>query len=243
MRVTTPKEPHAGLQARCGARTRRSGGLCANVAGHRTNHVGQGRCYLHGGATPIRTGRYSTIKRERIRDLIEAHASDPEPLNILPEIAALRALFQDFIERYDEHTEALLAWHASFQLTRRPLPEDLVIAFDSVVTEWEIALREKVEPTPRQAEDIVQARKFITLLRSGTDDAKPRQVLDLADAHRVLGEIGRMVERVEKIRSANAISRPDLNRIMQEMWRSVEARVIDDGTRAAIREDWLRIAL
>jgi hypothetical protein len=46
----------------------------------------------------------------------------------------------------------------------------------------------------------------------------------------VLGEIGKMVERVEKVRNANAISRPDLNRIMQEMWRSVDARVPDDAT-------------
>jgi hypothetical protein len=72
---------------------------------------------------------------------------------------------------------------------------------------------------------------------------KPRQVLDISDAYRILGEIGRMVERVEKIKSANAISRADLNRIMQEMWRSVEMRVTDAAAKDAIKEDWMRVAL
>jgi hypothetical protein len=55
--------------------------------------------------------------------------------------------------------------------------------------------------------------------------------------------ISKIVEREEKKRSANAVSRPDLNRIMHEMWRSIEVRVPDDETKKAIREDWLRVRL
>lgn len=229
----------------CNARTKgvAARSRCRRPAGWGTDHVGQGRCKLHGGATPSRHGRYSLIKRERIRDLIEQHATDPAPLDIFPELAALRALFQDFIERYDENTEALLAWHASFQLTRRPLPEDLVCAFERVILEWEIRLKEDDEPSESQEADIAQATRFMEILRLGTGDAKPRTVLDISDAYRILAEIGRMVERVEKIRSANAISRPELNRIMQEMWRAVEARIPDDALRGAIRDDWLRVQL
>lgn len=36
---------------RCGAKTR-SGGTCKQVAGARTHHTGEGRCWLHGGASP-----------------------------------------------------------------------------------------------------------------------------------------------------------------------------------------------
>lgn len=247
MQVATTTSAHAGRSVattHCGANARRTGRPCGNVAGFRTPHVGEGRCYLHGGLNPVKHGRYSTIKRERIRDLIAAHEADPEPLNILPEIAALRALFQEFIERYDEHTEALIAWHLSWQLTKRPLPEDKVMAFDAIVTEWEINLAEMgEEATTKQKDDAATARAFIQLLRGDELETKPRTVLDLTDAYRVLGEIGKMVERVEKARSANAISRPDLNRIMQELWRSVEARVPGDTTKAMIRDDWLRIAL
>ncbi|ENW97969.1 hypothetical protein F900_03436 [Acinetobacter modestus] len=35
---------------KCGAKTR-IGGKCQHVAGHRTDHVGTGKCYLHGGAS------------------------------------------------------------------------------------------------------------------------------------------------------------------------------------------------
>ena len=247
LQVSPSASAHAGravATAHCGAKARRTGRPCGNVAGFRTPHVGEGRCYLHGGLNPIKHGRYSTITRERIRDLIAAHEADPDPLNILPEIAALRALFQEFIERYDENSEALIAWHLSWQLTKRPLPEEKVLAFEAVVSEWEIALAESGdEATTKQQDDAASARAFIQLLRGQADEAKPRTVLDLTDAYRVLGEIGKMVERVEKARSANAISRPDLNRIMHELWRSVEARVNDDGTKAAIREDWMRIVL
>jgi len=35
-------------------------GYCANTAGFRTNHVGEGRCYLHGGCTPSGTSNAET---------------------------------------------------------------------------------------------------------------------------------------------------------------------------------------
>lgn len=202
---------------------------------------------MHGGTKlgdpRLKTGRYSKVNRPRIAELIAHHERDPDPLNVLPEIAALRALFQEFVERYDVHTEALLAWHASFQLTRRPLPEDLLISFERVVDEWEIAARERGDPTPAQETDLVQARKYLTVLRGSDDTPKPRTVLDLTDAYRVLGEIGRMVERVEKARSANAISRPEMNRVIHEMARVVDLCVADEQAKAKIREGWLAIAV
>ena len=202
---------------------------------------------MHGGTKlgdpRLKHGRYSSISRPRLRELIAQHERDPDPLNILPEIAALRALFQEFVERYDEHTEALLAWHASFQLTRRPLPEDLLISFERVVDEWENAMRERGDPTPAQETDLGQARKYLMVLRGSDDTPKPRTVLDLTDAYRVLGEIGRMVERVEKARSANAISRPEMNRVIHEMARVVDLCVAEEHVKAKIREGWLAIAV
>lgn len=176
----------------CNARTR-SGNLCRLPAGHRTTHVGQGRCRLHGGATPIRTGRYSVIKRDSLRDMISHYEADPDPLNVLPELAAARAIFQDFVERYDAWAGALIAWHESFR-------------------------SESAEREP-----------------------KPVQVLDISDAYRIVAEITRIVERIEKVRAANAISRPDMLRVMTEMGRVVEAYVQDETARAKIREGWLSI--
>ncbi len=110
-----------------------------------------------------------------------------------PELAAARALFQDFFERYDENREALLAWHSSF----------------------------------------------------GTDNpnAKPRQVLDLLDAQKVLSEITKIVKRIEDIGAQNAISRADFYRVLTEMGRAVDLVVEDEALRKRISEAWLEIRL
>lgn len=181
--------------ATCGANTKNTGEPCQNAAGKGTDHLGFGRCRYHGGLTPIRSGRYSKIKREALRDLIAEYEADPDPLNILPELAASRALFQDFIERYDKWAVALLAWHESWNAD------------------------EDGSPRP----------------------AKPRQILDIADAYRIVSEITKIVERIEKIRAANAISRPDLLRVMTEMGRVVEAYVPDEAAREKIKQGWLTI--
>ena len=244
MQVVHPGDPFADAIAagKCGARTR-SGTPCHQVAGFRTEHVGEGRCFLHGGLTPIKHGRYSLIPRQRIADLIELHEQDADPLNLLPELAALRALFQDYIERYEENREIAAAWFASFQLRRRPLPEDLLLALGNVIDEWENRLRETDDPSEAQLRDVANARKFLDVVRSHGQDGRPVQLLDLSSAASILAEIGKLVERIEKARALNAISRPNLNRIMQQMWRSVELRIEDTAVKSAIREDWLSIAL
>lgn len=106
-------------QGKCGAGLRDgSGNHCQHEAGWGTSHFGTGRCKVHGGADgsgrPIVHGRYSNLKSPRLQELITEHEADPDPLNLLPEIHLLRGLVQDFIERYDTMSDALLAWHQSF---------------------------------------------------------------------------------------------------------------------------------
>lgn len=218
--------------ARCGARKKRGRGTCQNVAGFKTDHVGQGKCYLHGGLTPIKHGRYSSIRRVAIRELIEQHAADPDPLNILPELAAARALFQDFIERYDAWTEALLAWHASWR-GQGSLLEPMRLG------QLRQLLEELCTLQPERSEEFEELRQAVD--RAAAADGRPTQVLDISDAYRIVSEVTRIVERIEKIRSANHISRPDLLRVMTEMGRVVETFVRDDATLERIRSAWLAI--
>lgn len=82
---------------------------CKRSAGWGTDRT-SGRCRDHAGR-PIKHGRYSSIDREEISDLIQKFEEDDDPLDILPELAAARALLQDFIERYDEYLTAVIAWH------------------------------------------------------------------------------------------------------------------------------------
>jgi hypothetical protein len=233
--------------AACGARNR-AGGTCGHPAGYGTPHPGEGRCKFHGGLNPVRHGRYSTIKRAEIRELIEHHEGDPDPLNLLPELATARALFQDFIDRYDEWREALIAWHRTYTAAERPLAEDRLLAAETVCDELEALVgpadldEEEVEQEgARVRRAIRDARKLVAELRAPAESGKPRRILDLSDAVGHAEAISRIVKRIEDVRAQNAISRPELMRIMQEMGRVVARYVDDPGTREKIQDAWLSI--
>ncbi len=100
----------------CGAKTR-TGDPCKLKAGFKTDHVGVGRCRLHGGATPVKHGLNSKVHTARLADRIEEHLKNPDPLNLLKEVAQLRAFAEDLMERWESIygvDGALLAWHESF---------------------------------------------------------------------------------------------------------------------------------
>lgn len=209
------------------------------MAGRRTAHPGEGRCWLHGGVRKgkdgqvadrrVHLGRYGALANQRLRELIAQHEADPDPLNLLPEVAALRALFQDFIERYDTHTAALLAWHASFALTRRPLPADLVLAIGNVIDGREIQLKEMDTPADEAIQDCARARKLLGYLQGQEVEGKPHVVLDISDAYRVLSEVGKMVERIEKIR---------LGRVLTTVSPEVQDRLRRQVVLIGERKEW-----
>ncbi|HEY5085931.1 MAG TPA: HGGxSTG domain-containing protein, partial [Gemmatimonadaceae bacterium] len=142
----------------CAAKTR-SGTPCRNAAGFKTDHVGQGRCRFHGGCNPVKSGRYSKINRTRIRDLIEAHAADDAPLDTLPELAAARALFQDFLERYDENHDAVLAWYAQQRIN----PEQQEALYAALNELEELQTSCGAEFTDVQSKRLSDARSAVAL--------------------------------------------------------------------------------
>lgn len=225
--------------------------FCQQAAGWGTDHVGVGRCKLHGGASPVRSGRYSKITRPRIAELIKEHEEDPDPLNILPELAAARAIFTDFLERYDEWREAFLAWHATWQAGfKRPVPEALALGFSAAIDEYENLLREhNVELTEYQTSSLEESRKLVKWLKGEDAPVKPREVLDVSAAMQHVNTISQIVKREQDARADSAISRKDLVRVQQAMASSVGKRIYEaipdiDSANAvlkAIRSDWLEI--
>jgi hypothetical protein len=65
--------------------------------------------------------------RPRLQELIAENEELDDPLNLLPDLAKLRAIIVDFIERYDQHSSALIAWHESFgDPERTPKPTRII---------------------------------------------------------------------------------------------------------------------
>lgn len=220
----------------CGAKTR-AGTPCRQPGGFKTDHVGQGRCNLHGGKTPVKSGRYSKINRPRIRDLIEAHAADDAPLDTLPELAAARALFQDFVERYDENHDAVLAWHAQ----QRVNPEQQEALYAALNELQELQTSGGVEFTDVQSKRLADARSAVALL--GDDVARPKVLLDISDAYRIVSEITRIVERIEKARPSDSIAYEQLKRFLFGFERVLQARINDPALLALIQTDLLAVNL
>lgn len=101
----------------CGA-NKKSGGLCQNVAGKKTPHLHSGRCWLHGGLTPIKSGAYSQVTRAELQERVKKYKEDPELLNLEYDVAMLRAITEYLINEWDEifgPEGALVAWHKSFK--------------------------------------------------------------------------------------------------------------------------------
>lgn len=155
-------------EGRCGAKTKSSGRPCSKRAGWRTDHPGQGRCYLHGGKTPITHGRYSTVRRERVSELMDELAEDPDPMDLLPEVQLLRALVLDFIERQDELMDAIVAWHESFYTGES-------------------------EPKPRHVPDVLVVGKYIKEIGALVErihKMKAAGTITFATLDRVLEQVG-----------------------------------------------------
>lgn len=205
------------------------GRFCRHEAGKRTDHLGVGRCWLHGGNNQVKSGRYSSIKKTELRDLISEQEEDPELFDIRSDIATVRALFIDFINRYDEYTAALLGWYESYTPS---YPHKAIIdAMGRWIKEFE--LENGLEAQNASWEYKVIKNWYETNLKA---NPRPTQILDVSEAYKMLGEVTKMVERVGKLSNANAISRKDFMRIMQEIGNIIDQTVVDDRTKHRIRE-------
>jgi hypothetical protein len=181
------------------------------------------------------TGRYADkLRHPAIAVLIEQFENDPDPMNLFSELAASRALFIDYINRYESYTEALLAWHESWNAPQSLTPEDI----ETLRTAIAIA-----EEDGASSDLIKEVGKVMDKLTAVGPVQRPRQVLDVSDSYRILAETTKIAERIKKMEFIDAIAKRDLGRIMQEMAKAVAKHVPDAGVQDAISNDWKEIRI
>jgi len=86
------------MDKRCGAKTR-DGDPCKNAA------MPNGRCRMHGGKStgrPLITGRYSLKHRQALQEKVSQFLEDERPGDLMAELALMRGLLQDYLERFQE---------------------------------------------------------------------------------------------------------------------------------------------
>lgn len=227
-RPTTRKGRQKGPE--CGA-TNRNGEPCQRPAGWGTDHPGEGRCKLHGGVGQIKgtqldpVARYSDLQaRPRLRELVAQFAQDANPDDLSHELTLLRALVTDFIERHDDITEALLAWHASF-----------TDGYVEAVKLWREKLADWAEEQDQGMESNPPPMPIPTDFMN-----KPRQLVDITAAAGLIDRIGSMSDRIAKRKREGVISMDVLDKVLQEFGREVVAACQEVGLNELDRTHLLR---
>jgi hypothetical protein len=146
------------------------------ASGVRGNRGGTGR--------PITHGRYSKIHKETLRTLAENMAAVENPLNMMPELAQLRAHYVDFINRYDDNNQALLAWYETQKPGYRGGTDD--------------GVERPAVPRPAQIMDISYAHRLlseITKIVKRIEDIRGRNAITRADFYRLMQQMADAVVR------------------------------------------------
>jgi hypothetical protein len=182
----------------CGAHSRSTQQPCKNIAGKGTDHIGQGRCRLHGGASPIKTGLYSKIQRHRIGQRMAEIAESNDLLELHQELAMMKALLEELVERDQAGNEALRAWHRTTTPAFQTLLESNVAS---------------------------QIRESIFTLRAA-EASRPTEFPDVVRVAMLVDRIGRTVERIHK--TAAICTRDQLNSILEQMGAIVAEHVDDE---------------
>lgn len=106
------QKTHDNSKKFCGAKNRK-GGTCKRPAGWGTDHVGEGKCKLHGGATPIKHGLYSKYITRMISpknlSIIDELSDETELNELKAEIIRLRVILIELSERQIELRKTLAA--------------------------------------------------------------------------------------------------------------------------------------
>lgn len=91
-----PKGKHGGkrisTKPKCGAQTNETfngGRPCLQPAGFGTQHVGVGRCKLHGGNNRIKHGLYSKVMPAKYREAYQAALESEDPKALLDHLAVI----------------------------------------------------------------------------------------------------------------------------------------------------------
>lgn len=108
----------------CGAQMRRRmpGTWCQNPKGYKTPHLGEGRCWLHGGLSPIKHGLGSLITHGRLKDLLQKIKEQEHAImDLTPEVDLMRAMVIDYVNRYDDFIDQLDTWYNALDEKQRKL--------------------------------------------------------------------------------------------------------------------------
>lgn len=89
----------------CGATSKSTGKPCPRVAGWGTDHKGTGKCRSHGGATPIKHGRFSKAIPVEYLELYDEMRQEPNMNSLAEELAYLRIVLMRLEKKHGSNAD------------------------------------------------------------------------------------------------------------------------------------------
>lgn len=164
----------------CGAKLRGKDRTC------RKSPMANGRCRLHGGATPMgpdsanyKHGRYARVFQGKLAEKFDNALSDNKPLDTLPELAVQRTLLSQYVEqvskrdrvaRADLQNISALAQdvvRSAAMIVKNRNDTALTIAEIRFIQAGMLRLMEKYVPDPDRRRNFIEELRG--LLPSGND--------------------------------------------------------------------------
>ncbi len=222
--IYPPKPPRTRVYdpaKHCGRATTTDGLPCTNTKGFHTPHPGEGLCKYHGGTAEghIKHGLYAKIKSPSLLDaLARVREANVDPTDLTPEVEALRAIVLDFIERRDDYVEALIDFKLSFS-------QGVTMAINADRTH-----------------DPMLMAQACSAIASAVNE-RPTEVVDISGASAIIDRVGKMSERIHKIKTSQTITLDQIKKLLDNMGMSLARHVNDAGVVAAIQAEWNALEL
>lgn len=188
----------------CGSDRTKGSGTCQRPAGWGTDHPGEGKCKLHGGVGQKASTRYQlTNASGTLRQAVDHHRADPQPLDLLQDLILARALLQEGIERHSANSAALIAWHASHST-----------GYQEAVTLWREQLAQYLEAVQQGHSEPAMGPPPPPIPEAFEN--RPKQLPDLAGFIVLIDRVTGIVERIQKREQDRSISLAEVDRVLNE---------------------------
>ena len=191
----TKKEVKRRPENRCTATSRTTGMQCGNSKGWGTDHPGEGKCKIHGGATPRHAIPPATI--DNLNDVLAEFAEDPNILMAHREVAVSRMLRDDLMDEYLMSGEDKITLASALMSTNNAV-------LDNVKKMQDVLLKGGFILTAPQLKSAIDSIKRIL----NEELAEIRFLIPEDRMHEFNGCLPRIGERLEKEVVVERLNRP-----------------------------------
>lgn len=163
--------------------------------------MANGRCRLHGGATPsgpesanYKHGRYAMAFRGQLAKKFDNALADREPLDILPELAVQRSVLEQYIEKVSQSPKVSIqemqnvsalaedVVRTASQIVKMRNDTALTVAEIKFIQSGMLRLMEKYVPDPDRRRSFVEELRGLIPERVDADQPESANIPILAEA-------------------------------------------------------------